>query len=79
MNKNALIISVVVIAIVGAVAVSQSGNPDLITGMVGYKMSKGHHTASLLGFIIIKLVAISIVTFLVSLIFWKTHKWVMKK
>ena len=79
MEKNAVIVSSVVIAVIGVLAVSQSGNPDLITGMVGYKLSKGHHASSILGFIVIKLVAISVVTFLVSLIFWKTQKWVMKK
>lgn len=78
MNKNTLIISGVVVAL-GVLAVAQTGNPDLITGMLGHSMTKSSSSGFILGFAALKLIVIALVSFIFSVIFWTTHKWVMKK
>ena len=69
----------VVIGILGILGIAQTGNPDLITGMLGYKMAGTYKSGFILCFALMKLVAIAVVSFIFSFIFWKTHKWVMKK
>ncbi len=78
MNKNTIIISGVIV-ILGILAVAQTGNSDLITGMMGYKMTKDYSSSAVLGFVALKLVAIALVSFIFSVIFWSTHKWIMAK
>ncbi len=78
MNKNTILVLGIVIAL-GVLSIAQSGNPDLITGMIGYKMTKSYHPGFMLGFVILKLLAIALVSFIFSAVFWFTHKWVMKK
>ncbi len=78
MNKNILLVSGV-IAVLVVLGIAQTGNPDLITGMIGYKMVKSYHPSFILGFAALKLIVIALVSFIFSIIFWTTHKWVMKK
>ncbi len=79
MNKNIIIVSSVIIVVLGVLAIAQTGNPDLITGMVGYKMAKSYYPGDILGFVVLKLIAFALVSFIFSVIFWHTRKWVMKK
>ncbi|MAG50398.1 hypothetical protein CL621_02020 [archaeon] len=81
MNKNLIIIPgvILIVIVIGILAVAQTGNPDMINGMMGYKVTKGYNAGGILGLVILKVITISVLTFIVSLIFWKTHKWVMKK
>ena len=78
MNKNTFIVSGIIV-ILGILAVAQTGNPDLITGMLGYKMSGSYKSSFILCFVVMKLIAIALISFIFSLVFWYTHKWVMKK
>lgn len=78
MNKNTFIVSVIIL-VLGILGIAQTGNPDLITGMIGSKMSGNYHSGFILCFVLMKLVVIAVVSFIFSFIFWKTHKWVMKK
>jgi hypothetical protein len=78
MNKNNILISGVVVAI-GILAIAQTGNAELITGMMGYKMAKSYHPGFILGLAVLKLLAIALVSFIFSTVFWYTHKGVMKK
>ena len=79
MNKNIIIVSSVIIVVLGVLAIAQTGNPDLITGMVGYKIEKSYDPGTILGFVVLKLIAVALVSFIFSVIFWHTRKWVMKK
>jgi len=77
-NKNKIIILGVAM-VLGILAIAQTGNSDLITGMIGYKMVKSYNPSFVLCFAALKLVAPALVSFIFSAIFWFTHKWVMKK
>ncbi len=79
MNKNIIIVSSVFIVVLGVLAIAQIGNSDLITGMIGYKMTKSYNSGTILGFVGLKLIAIALVSFIFSVIFWYTNKWVMAK
>lgn len=68
MNKNNILISGVVVAI-GILAIAQTGNTKLITGMMGYKMAKGYHPSFILGLAVLKLLAIAVVSFIFSTVF----------
>ncbi len=78
MNKNTILVSGVLVAI-GVLGIAQSGNPELITGMMGYKMAGSHKSSFILGLVALKLLALAVVSFIFSAVFWYTHKWVMKK
>lgn len=78
MDKRIIIVSGVIV-VLAVLAIIQTGNSDLITGMVGYKITKSHDPAAILGCIVLKLVAIALVSFIFSIVFWETHKWVMQK
>lgn len=77
MNKNRAIV-LGVIAVLVVLGIAQTGNSDLITGMIGYKMAKSN-PSFVLCFAVLKLLVIALVSFIFSIIFWTTHKWVMKK
>lgn len=77
MNKNTGIIAGVIV-ILGILGIAQTGNPDLITGMMGYKTAN-FKSSFILCFVLMKLVAIAVISFVFSYVFWKTHKWIMKK
>ena len=68
-----------VIAVLGILAIAQSGNSDLITGMVGYKMAGHSNPSFVVGFIVLKLAAVALVSLIFSVIFWKSYKMVVKK
>lgn len=78
MNKNTGIIAGVLV-ILGILGIAQTGNPDLITGMLGSKMAGSYKSSFILCFVLMKLVAIAVISFVFSFVFWKTHKWIMKK
>ncbi len=78
MNKNIILI-LSIVAVLGVLAIAQTGNSDLITGMTGYKMAGSYNPNFVFCFTILKLVAVALLSFIFSLIFWYTHKWVMKK
>jgi uncharacterized membrane protein len=76
MNKNIFIIAGVIV-VLGVLAIAQTGNSDLVTGMLGYKVAGG--SGFILCFAVLKLLVIALVSFIFSVIFWSTHKWIMKK
>ena len=78
MNKNTFIITGVIL-ILGVLGIAQTGNSDLITGMIGSKMAGSYKSSFILCFVLLKLVAIAVVSFIFSLVFWYTHKLIMKK
>jgi len=70
-------IAALALIIIGTVAVAQSGNPTMITGMMGYKKGPSHSGGLMVAFVILKLIALAIASFVFSAVFWLTHKWIM--
>lgn len=77
MNKKIVLVSSILV-ILAIFSIAQSGNQDLITGMFGYKMTASYSSNFIFCFVILKLIAVAAVSFIFSLIFWYTHKWVMR-
>ena len=78
MNKNTFIVAGIIL-ILGVLGIAQTGNADLITGMIGSKMSGSYKSSFILCIVLMKLVVIAVISFIFSFVFWKTNKWVMKK
>jgi len=74
MDKKQIIIGLAVLVVLGVVGITQFGSPDLVTGMVGAKMAGSHGSSFMMCWVVVKLVSLSIVTFIVSAIFWYTKK-----
>jgi len=77
MDKK-ILLGLSVLVIIGILGVAQFGNADLVTGMIGYKSAGMHKSSFVLCFVVVKLVALAVVTFIVSAIFWWTHKLIIK-
>jgi|TARA_Y100000310_G_scaffold345395_1_gene464427 uncharacterized membrane protein len=75
---NKILIGLAVLVVLGVVGITQLGNADLVTGMVGAKMAGGGYGGGfMLCWVVVKLVSLAVVTFMVSAIFWWTKKLVL--
>jgi|ETN01SMinimDraft_4_1059930.scaffolds.fasta_scaffold275700_1 hypothetical protein len=78
MDKK-LVLGLSALVVLGILGVAQYGSPELVTGMVGAKMAGTGGCGFILGWIIIKLISLAVVTFMVSVIFWYAKKLVLGK
>jgi hypothetical protein len=79
MDKK-IVLGLSALVVLGILGIAQYGSPELVTGMVGAKMAGGGHGCGfILGWIIIKLICLAVVTFMVSAIFWWTKKLILGK
>ena len=78
MDHKKILLGVCALVIIGVLVVAQTGNSDLVTGMIGCKMSKTTGSGIMLCFVVIKLVAIAVVSLIFSVIFCYTYKVIVK-